>query len=74
MSKCERANKWIRGCNWETVYDLKKPCDELKSQIMTTWQLPQWLAKLGVHDYRYVGSICKTCGKYIPREGEMNNE
>jgi hypothetical protein len=72
MADCERAGKWFRGCNWETIYDVKEPSKALQDSIETTWQLPQWLAKLGIEDTRYVGALCKTCGKYIARDGSSD--
>ena len=74
MEPCERAGKWIRGCIWETIYDVKEPSDALKDSLASIWQVPQWLAKLCVEDTRYVGALCKTCGKYIARDGTTDAE
>lgn len=69
MTDCERANRWFFGCRWEHMYDTKGPSEELAEQIRSSWQLPHWLAKLGVYEQKYVGSICVRCGKTVDRKG-----
>ena len=69
---CERANKWFRKCKWQPIYDTKEPSDELRYRIEMSYQLPEWLALLGVIERTYVGARCLTCGKYIPRDSECN--
>ena len=68
-ASCNRANKWFRSCNWETIYDTQGPSEGLDSYISTSFTLPAWLAKLAKEETVYVGALCKTCGKYISRDG-----
>ena len=66
---CERANKLWRHCDWEAVYDIVKPHEELARSAFfsSAEELGAELIEALVIRETYVGSLCKTCGKYIPR-------
>jgi hypothetical protein len=74
MTDCARAGKLFRGCKWQVMYDLKSPSKEVLAQISRSWELPYWLAELGIVHETYVGSICTTCGKTANRDGQKVNE
>ena len=56
------------GCKWQPMYDTKGPSKELAHKISTCWQLPAWLAELGVFEETFVGVMCVRCGKTICRD------
>lgn len=69
---CIRAGKIFRRCNWNILYDTKSPSEEIRDQIRRSWEVPLWLAELGVEEEKYVGSICTTCGKTANRNGKLS--
>jgi hypothetical protein len=71
---CNRAGKLFRGCKWQILYDTKTPSEELRLQITKSWELPLWLAEMGIEEEKYVGAICTTCGKTANRNGKKSNE
>jgi hypothetical protein len=68
--QCTRQKAFFRHCQWEAHYDYKGPSKALRNQILYAVLIDEWLANLGVEKRTLAGVLCKTCSKYIPREGE----
>lgn len=65
MSECPRFGKWIKGCNFEAIYEISAPDLSAFSSIkfMPNSSLEKFRKKTYIH------SLCKTCGKIV-KEGE----
>lgn len=59
MSDCPRFGKWIRGCNFEAVYN-KKGADFTRAPNMTKISVA---GMDQLRDVTYVHHVCTTCGK-----------